>query len=211
MIGYIEGTLFRKYDDRILLLNGSVGYEILVPAVVMENMADKGEGDKIALFIYHYQTERQPKPILIGFDMETEKEFFQYFISVEAIGPLKAVKALDIPIRDIAVAIETSDLEKLKRLKGIGLRTAQKIIASLKGKVEKFALIEEADRKAFEPYDDFIQQVQEVLVVQLGHKALEAKRMIKEALERNPELSSPEALFDEVYRMKSASNSSSLG
>lgn len=200
MIGYIEGTLFRKYDDRILLLTGSIGYEIMVPAVVMESLADKAPGETIALFTYYYQTERQPKPVLIGFNLEAEKEFFQYFISVEAIGPLKAVKALDIPIRDIARAIETSDLERLKRLKGIGARTAQKIVASLKGKVEKFALISEVDHETALPLEDFTQQVQDVLVVQLGHKAMEAKRMIREALERNPELSTPEELFDEVYR-----------
>jgi Holliday junction DNA helicase RuvA len=200
MIGYIEGTLLRKYDERILLLTNSVGYEILVPTIVMESLDGRQQGEKIALFIYYYQTERQPKPVLIGFNLEAEKEFFQYFISVEAIGPLKAVKALDVPIREIARAIETGDLEKLKQLKGIGARTAQKIIASLKGKVEKFALIKEADRDVAIPSEDFIQQVQQVLVAQLGHKAADAKRMITEALARNPDLSSPEELFDEVYR-----------
>lgn len=200
MIGYIEGTLLRKYEDRILLLTDSVGYEILVPAVVIESMAEKEQGEKIALFIYFYQTERQPKPVLIGFNLEAEKEFFQYFISVEAIGPLKAVKALDIPIRDIARAIETEDLKVLKRLKGIGARTAQKIVASLKGKVEKFALIRETDRRVAAISEDFVQQVQEVLVVQLGHKVLEAKRLVNDALHRNPRLTTAEELFEEVYR-----------
>mgnify|MGYP003564626268 CR=1 FL=1 len=200
MIGYIEGTLLRKYEDRILLLTGSVGYEILVPAVVIESMVKKEQGEKIALFIYYYQTERQPKPVLIGFNLEAEKEFFQYFISVEAIGPLKAVKALDIPIRDIAIAIESADLNTLKRLKGIGARTAQKIVASLKGRVEKFALIRETDRKVAVMSEDFVQQVQEVLVVQLGHKVLEAKRMVNDALQRNPRLTTAEELFEEVYR-----------
>jgi Holliday junction DNA helicase RuvA len=200
MIGYIEGTLLRKYEDRILLLTDSVGYEILVPAVVLESMAEKEQGEKMALFIYYYQTERQPKPVLIGFNLEAEKEFFQYFISVEAIGPLKAVKALDIPIRDIARAIESADLKVLKRLKGIGARTAQKIVASLKGKVEKFALIRETDRRVAAISEDFVQQVQEVLVVQLGHKVLEAKRLVNDALQRNPGLTTAEELFEEVYR-----------
>jgi Holliday junction DNA helicase RuvA len=200
MIGYLEGTLFRKYEDRILLLAGSIGYEILVPVVVLESMAKKAIGEKIALFIYYYQTERQPKPVLIGFNLEAEKEFFQYFISVEAIGPLKAVKALDLPISDIARAIETADVKTLKRLKGIGARTAQKIVASLKGKVEKFALISGTDRKPKAISEDFVQQVQQVLVTQLGHKMAEAKRMINEALQRNSSLSTPEELFEEVYR-----------
>ena len=203
MIGYLEGTLLRRYEDRILLLAGFVGYEVLLPAIVMESLAEKSAGDKLALFIYYYQTERQPKPVLIGFNLEAEKEFFQYFISVEAIGPLKAVKALDLPVSHIAKAIETADLDRLKRLKGIGARTAQKIIASLKGKVEKFVLIREDDRTPAIPADDFIQQVQDVLVVQLGHKVSEARRMIGEALEKNPNISTPEDLFDEVYRGES--------
>jgi Holliday junction DNA helicase RuvA len=200
MIGYLEGKLIRRYEDRILLLANQIGYEVLVPAVVMQGINDKAIGDQIALYIYFYQTERQPKPVLIGFHLEAEKEFFQYFISVEAIGPLKAVKALDVPIRDIARAIETGDLSLLKRLKGIGGRTAQKIVASLQGKVEKFALIREAD-KGQEPISgDFIQQVLDVLVVQLGHRSADAKRMISDAMDRNPGIATPEALFDEVYR-----------
>lgn len=205
MIGYLEGTLLRKYEERILLLTGAIGYEILVPKVVMDSLAEKSQGEKIALFIYYYQTERQPKPILIGFNLEAEKEFFQYFISVEAIGPLKAVKALDIPIKNIARAIEAADIESLKRLKGIGSRTAQKIIASLKGKVEKFALIDADDGQVAMPSENFIQQVHDVLVLQLGHKTLDAKRMIGEALERNPNISTPEELFDEVYRQEASS------
>ena len=93
MIGYLEGRLMKKEQDRILLLVNQVGYEILVPVVVMETLSQKAIGDEVSFYIYYHQTERQPKPVLIGFNLEAEKEFFQYFISVEAIGPIKAVKA----------------------------------------------------------------------------------------------------------------------
>ena len=76
MIGYLEGTLLKKEDDRILLLVNHVGYEILVPSFVMDTMSGKSLGDSISLYIYYHQTERQPKPILIGFNLEAEKEFF---------------------------------------------------------------------------------------------------------------------------------------
>ncbi|MDH3568011.1 MAG: helix-hairpin-helix domain-containing protein, partial [Desulfobacteraceae bacterium] len=129
MIGYLEGKLLKKEDDRILILANQVGYEVLLPAFVMETFGSKTVGDQVSLYIYYQQTERQPKPILIGFNLEVEKEFFQYFISVEAIGALKAVKALSIPARDIARAIESKDVHTLKQLKGIGDRTARKIVA----------------------------------------------------------------------------------
>ena len=134
--------MLKKEEDRVLLLTNQIGYEVLVPAVVMESLQNKDVGEEISLYIFFQQTERQPKPVLIGFNLEVEKEFFQYFISVEDIGPLKAVKALNVPIREIATAIESGEIARLTQLKGIGRRTAQKIIATLEGKMGKFALIQ---------------------------------------------------------------------
>jgi Holliday junction DNA helicase RuvA len=201
MIGYLEGKLLKKDEDRILLLNNQIGYEILVPAFVFKSFQAKQLGDDVALYIYQHQTERQPKPILIGFNLEAERDFFRLFISVEDIGPMKAVQALTVPVRDIARAIESRDTGYLKQLKGIGNRTAQKILATLEGKVAKFALIRQ-DEEPFQTVssEDFVTQVEEVMVKQLGHKVKEAKEMIARALERNKHISSPEELFEEVYR-----------
>lgn len=200
MIGYLEGTLLKKYEDRILLQVNQVGYEVLLPAVVMETMKSKTVGDVLSLYVYFQQTERQPKPVLIGFNLEAEKEFFQYFISVEDVGPLKAVKALNISIPEIAWAIENDDAAKLMQLKGIGNRTAHKIIATLKGKMQKFALISRAEEAEQAIEEDIAEQVIDVLVAQLGHKISDAKRMVADALSRNSSVDTPEALFEEVYR-----------
>ena len=200
MIGYIEGRLLKIEEERILLLANQVGYEVLVPAFVRKTLAAKQVGEELALYIYYHQTERQPKPVLIGFNLEAEKEFFQLFLSVEAIGPLKAVKALNVSVRDIANAIETGDLGKLKQLKGIGARTAQKIIATLQGKAGKFALIRKEEKDNAPPVEDIEAPVLDVLVNQLGHRPADAKRMIAEAFKRNDDITTPEALFDEVYK-----------
>ena len=200
MIGYLEGKLLKKGDDRILVLANQVGYEVLLPAFVMNTFRTKSVGDSISLYIYHQQTERQPKPVLIGFNLEVEKEFFQYFISVEAVGALKAVKALDIPVRDIARAIESKNVQKLKQLKGIGDRTARKIIATLEGKMDKFALIRKSQKQEVPIVEDLSKQVLDVLVDQLGYKIKDAKQMITDAMKRNSNISTPEELFEEVYR-----------
>jgi len=204
MIGYLEGKLLKKGDDRILVLANQVGYEVLLPAFVMNTFRAKSVGDPVSIYIYHQQTERQPKPVLIGFNLEIEKEFFQYFISVEAIGALKAVKALDIPVRDIARAIESKNVHKLKQLKGIGDRTARKIIATLEGKMDKFALIRKTQQEEIPIVEDLSQQVLDVLVDQLGYKIKDAKQMITDAMERNSNISTPEELFEEVYREEDA-------
>jgi Holliday junction DNA helicase RuvA len=200
MIGYLEGKILKKEEDRVLVLANQIGYEVLLPAVVMKSLQNKNSGDEISLYIFFQQTERQPKPVLIGFNLEIEKEFFQHFISVEAIGPLKAVRALSIPVREIANAIEAGEINKLSQLKGIGRRTAQKIVATLEGKMGKFALIRPDDAEAVSPDVDFSNLVLDVMVKQLGHKTADARRMVDEALKRNPSISTAEELFDEVYR-----------
>jgi Holliday junction DNA helicase RuvA len=181
-----------------------VGYEILLPAIVRKTFSGKkaGEdGEAVKLYIYYHQTERQPKPLLIGFNFEPEKEFFEKFITVEDIGPPSAVKALVLPIPKIAKAIEERDSKTLESLKGIGKRTADKIIATLQGKVGKFALMRE-DQIPVDVVEvlDFKRQVEEVLVKDLGHKLSEAQRLVKEAILRNPNITTPEELFEEVYR-----------
>jgi holliday junction DNA helicase RuvA len=206
MIGYLEGTLLKKRDDRILVLANQIGYEILLPAFVMDTFRAKSVEDHVSLYIYYHQTERQPKPVLIGFNLEVEKEFFQYFISVEAVGVLKAIKALTIPVREIARAIESKDVSKLKRLKGIGDRTARKIIATLEGKMDKFALIQPSQKVEVPGVEDLSQQVLDVLVEQLGYKTTAAKQMVIDAMKRNSAISTPEELFEEVYRGENVRN-----
>jgi Holliday junction DNA helicase RuvA len=200
VIGYLQGRILKKDDDRLLILANQVGYEVLVPAVVMGSLAEKNVGDDLSLHIYYQQTERQPKPVLIGFNQDVEKEFFQSFISVEDIGPLKAVKAMTLPVGEIARAIEDRDLEALGRLKGIGKRTAQKIVATLQGRMGKFALMRPQPFPPLHPGGDFSQQVIDVMVQQLGHRVADARRMIADALKRNSAISTPEELFEEVYR-----------
>jgi len=188
MIGYLEGKLLKKEGDRILLLANQVGYEVLLPAIVMETFRAKAVGDEVSLYIYY----------------QVEKEFFQYFISVEDIGPLKAVKALSVPVRDIARAIESKDINKLKQLKGVGDRTARKIIATLEGRMNKFALIHKAAEVEIPVFEDFSKHVLDLLVVQLGHRTTDAKHMIAEAMKRNSAIATPEELFEEVYRGEKA-------
>ena len=201
MIGYLEGNIIDKTDDRILLLCNQVGYEVILPVFVMATLEEKPyDNDVISFYIYYHQTERQPKPVLIGFNHESEKDFFLSFISVEAIGPLKAVKALHLPISDIASAIERKDASALSSLKGIGARTAQKIIATLAGKMNDFSMAGK-DEKAMEFHpEDFSGPVLEILVNQLGYKITDARTMIAETMKRNKSISTPEELLDAVFR-----------
>ena len=88
-------------------------------------------------------------------------------------------------------------------LKGIGERKAEMIISELRGKVGKFALMREEAISIVPEPEDFRKQVEEILVKDLGHKVSEAHQMVDEAIRRNPSISSPEELFEEVYRGQS--------
>ncbi|MCX7966690.1 MAG: helix-hairpin-helix domain-containing protein [Syntrophorhabdaceae bacterium] len=200
MISFLQGKVQRIYDDRIILLVNGIGYEVLIPAYLLEEIRKNTKHDDIlSLYISYNQTERQPKPILVGFKNELEKDFFELFISVEDIGPQAAIRAITIPIREIARYIEEKDIKGLKQLKGIGERKAEKIVATLKGRVAKYALLPQKE-EITKTVRDFRKEVEDVLVNQLGHKVNEARQMISEALERNPKISSSEELFEEVYR-----------
>ncbi len=199
MIRYLKGSLFEKEEDRIVLLNGGVGYEVRLPSIVRAHFNAMGLGQEVELHISYQQTERQPKPLLIGFSTEAEREFFERLITVDGIGPIKGVEALAIPIARIARAIEDKDIKALEKLKGIGRRSAEKIVAELHGKVAKYALLFDEELPAVEP-EDMRKQVEEVLVKQLGHKPQEAGQLVRDAFQRNPKISTPEELFEEVYR-----------
>ncbi|MBI9086739.1 MAG: Holliday junction DNA helicase RuvA [Desulfobacterales bacterium] len=203
MIGYLEGKLIHRDEERVMVLAGQVGYEVMLPGFVMATLADRPIGEGVAFYIYFHQTERQPRPVLIGFNSEAEKAFFLQFLSVEAIGPIKAVKALTLPVAEVARAIENKDAALLGRLKGIGGRTAQKIIATLSGKMAEFSLPGE-ETGVPSGIDSTARQVLDVMVNQLGHRLPEARKMIADALKRNGDIQTPEALFDEVYRGEAA-------
>ncbi len=200
MISYLEGVLKKVYADKIALGVGGIGYEVLIPGYVMSEIrrTTKTE-DPLKLYISFNQSERQPKPVLVGFRTELDKEFFELFISVEDIGPSLAIRALTKPVREIARSIEEKSVKDLRQLKGIGERKAEKIIAALKGKAAKYALIPDEELPAETP-EDFKIEVLNVLVSQLGHKPGEARKMIEEAMKRSPSIGSSEDLFTEVYR-----------
>ncbi len=206
MIGYLEGRIIQHEPDGILLLAGSIGYEILLNPITLERVKSESSDEGIvSLYIYYHVTERQPKPVLIGFGTPEDKEFFQLFISVAAVGPMKAVKALTKPVGAVAKAIEDKDVSFLSQLVGIGKRTAEKIIATLHGKVTAF--VDEAAQIPLKATDspktdlrEITQQVEDVLVDQLGHSLGSAKRMLKEAFDRNSSIETAEDLFDEIYQ-----------
>jgi holliday junction DNA helicase RuvA len=210
VIASLRGRLRRRLEDRVVVESAGVGYEVVLPPVVREGLADAvaGEGTEaheLSLVIYYHATRDQPRPVLIGFARELEREFFERLITVKDVGPLVAARALVAPIGEIADAIVRKDERFLRRLPGIGPQKCRNIIAQLEGKMAKYALLprDTAPAPAPGPEEDSVRVVvREVLVRQLGLKPGEAEQAIREALGRRPDVQTPEALFEEIYRAR---------
>ncbi|MGH7335875.1 MAG: Holliday junction branch migration protein RuvA [Candidatus Rokuibacteriota bacterium] len=211
MIATLAGRLRRKLEDRIVLEVGGVGYEVYLPPTVMRQVEREESGDggsQLELVIYYHATRDQPRPVLIGFRTDLDKEFFEKLITVKDIGPMVAARALAVSVGEVASAIARQDEKFLRGLPGIGPQKAKNIVAQLQGKVAKFALAREG---ALVPpavstvpvpieMEGVREMVWEVLVKQLGHRPSEASQLISDAFKRRPDLATPEELFEEIYR-----------
>jgi len=188
-----------------------VRYEVLVPLFLwpeLQGIAGENELDApphdIGLHIHYSASANQPVPVLVGFLRRAERDFFRKFITVEGVGPAKAAKAMNVSVSTIARAIEQEDRAALTRLPGIGARGADKIIASLRGKVVAEASMH--DGAIEKPVDTARLERDRVLadaietIAALGFPRADARRWVEDAHTREPSLQSVEALTLAVLR-----------
>jgi len=205
MINAIRGKLVKKSQASIGVDVGGLIYEVLIPLTVYNGLESTQVNSEIFIFTFHYYATDPSKsfPVLIGFTNEVEREFFEKFITVSGVGPKAAVRAINRPISEIAIAIDKGDLIFLKSLPGIGEQRAKEIIAKLQNKIGKYALLQDSFKDGDNP--DFKADIKnEALQVltQLQYKNQQADEMIKKAMQRNPKISTSEELLNEVYKQK---------
>lgn len=200
MIRFLKGTLMSKTDRGLVVLSNGVGYEVELPVTTRRICAAKLDGEPVELFISYRATQQNPVPRLFGFQRELERDFFEELIDVSEIGGSTALDAMSIPVPQIARAIVNGDAKTIRSLKGIGEKKADMIIAKLKRRVAKYALLSDDAVAVSEPVD-FKVDVREILVKQLQFKPQEAQRLIDLAIKENSAIKSAEELFDEVLRL----------
>src|ERR1700731_4289076 len=146
MITKITGILNRVLDEEVRLQVGPLEYQVLVPEFVRRQVQGR-LGHELTLHTSEYldgnPMQGRVVPRLIGFLSEAELEFFELFCTVDKVGVRKAIKALMRPVREIADAIHRQDGKWLTTLPGVGAATAEQIVAKLRRKVTKFALLAE--------------------------------------------------------------------
>ena len=207
MISFLTGEIRNIFPEKsIIEINVSgVGYEVSLPTFVMDEVINSGKknGEKINLEIYYHSTERSPKPLLVGFNNQLEKLFFEKIIQVEGVGPLKAVSALIFPVAIVSQAIEDEDISILNQMPGIGARAAQKMIATLKGKLidiisDSRSSLNATDSNKNALRDDIVE-----ILVGLGFKESDAIIKINEVISEKPELTDNlEEIIREIFKSK---------
>lgn len=136
MIGYLKGKILSLGTDTALIETAAgVGFEVLLSGSARGSLSGRTEGE-----VYTYLQVREDGVSLFGFSSLEEKEMFLKLISVSSVGPKMGIAALSqMSAGDIATAIATNDVKRLSAVKGMGKKTAERIILELREKVSAVA------------------------------------------------------------------------
>jgi holliday junction DNA helicase RuvA len=204
MITKISGKLVRLRDTQATVEVGALEYEVFVPELVRRRLqAEVGNPVSLRTIEYIEGNPQQGRltPRLVGFLSDAEADFFDLICSVDGVGVRKALRAMVRPVREIATAIEEQDLEQLATLPGVGPAVAERIVAKLRRKMARFALMVAAEEGVKEETDhDVVNETYEVLL-SLGHGATDARKLIESATAGKKKFKSTDEMLVEVYRI----------
>ncbi len=206
MITNISGRLLRVDDESLTLQVGAFQYEVLIPEFARRRL--QGQlGKDISLHTIEYlegsAMQGRMTPRLIGFLTEVEREFFDLVCEVDGVGVKKALRAMVRPVREVASAIEEQDIKALSGLPGIGPATAERMIAKLRRKMPKFALMvaREEPSEAAAADHDVMRETFDALR-SLGHSESDARRLVDSALGGKQKFKSVEEMLQAIYQQR---------
>lgn len=132
MYNFIIGKIVEKNENIVVVENNGIGYELNVSINTLETIGNLGDEVKL----YTYLSVREDDMSLFGFSLKEEKNLFLNLISVSGVGPKSAIQILSgEKLSKINIAISNGDTSMLSKIKGIGKKTAERIIVELKDKV----------------------------------------------------------------------------
>jgi holliday junction DNA helicase RuvA len=203
LITRITGRLVGLSDVCATVQIGGFEYEVLIPDVVRRQLQAKMDQD-VSLRTIEYM-EGNPQqgrltPRIIGFAQEAEREFFELICSVDGLGVKKALRAMVRPVQEIGVAIEDQDVKNLSTLPGIGPAVAERIVAKLRRKMAKFALMVNSNVPDGETGStDLMSEAYEALL-SVGHNPQDARTRIETIMESRKKFKSVEDVLAEIYQ-----------
>ncbi len=205
MITKLTGIPIAVVGDALTLAVGPFEYEVLIPEFTRRQL--QGQiGRETSLHTIEY-LEGNPMqgrltPRLVGFLNPVEREFFELFCQVDGVGVKKALRAMVRPVQEVAALVEDQDAKGLAALPGVGPATAERIIAKLRRKMPKFALLVGHDLPAETATErDVLSETFDALRA-LGHSESHARRLLDDALARKQKYKDVDELLRAVYEQR---------
>lgn len=193
MIAYLRGTIAIKSIEYIVLDVNGVGYKIFMSKTDISNLEEIGTTQKI----YTYLRIREDDMSLYGFISNEELTMFELLISVGGIGAKSAIAILsNITPSRFALAVITNDINEIKKLPGVGPKTAQRIILELKDKIKTEDAIPVENQEIIER-NQALETEQEELIQALqvlGYRRYEINPILSKVKEASLEEKIKEAL-----------------
>ena len=181
MFEYIKGAIASLKPSHIILEANSVGYFVNISLHTFTELQGK---ENIKLYIH--QVIREDAHVLYGFFAETERELFRMLISVSGIGSNTAIMMFSsLSPEEVRNAILNEDVNLLKSIKGIGIKTAQRVIIDLKDKVGKSPASEQIMVSA----DNTLRNEALSALIMLGFAKKPAEKELDKILANNPKQS----------------------
>lgn len=176
MISFLSGTVEAVFDKAVILNTGGVGYRVILPERVHGILAKTGQ--QVKLFIYPNFNVREGSFDLYGFEKPEELNFFELLLTVSGVGPKSAQSVLSkVDLPTLQLAITKGDEQYLKKVSGIGGKTAQRIILELKTKLAMIDFGGESNR-------DLVSEGEAIdALVSLGYSSYHAREALKEVTE----------------------------
>jgi Holliday junction DNA helicase RuvA len=203
MIRFLRGELVSVDEGTAIVDVGGVGYEVSIAPPFEQSLRDRGIGATVKVFTYH--TERGGAagggtPMLVGFESELERRFFEELLTVHQLGPVGACKAMTVPVPSIAKAISLGDETALKKLPGVGKQRARDMISKLQDNMESYigAGEELPEREAA---DELTREALAILT-ELEMSQSEALERINAVREDQPEIDEADELVRAVFRRR---------
>lgn len=177
MIGYIKGKLLSHIDGTVILENNGIGYEIMCSASVYQDIINNKGGE-----VFTYLAVKDDGISLYGFISPEEKEMFLKLISVSGVGPKMGITVLsNMSLKDLVLKIATRDVKGLSSVKGLGKKTAERIILELR---EKIGEVEGDTTQISMPTKVEVDNDAVIALMSLGFSKAESVKVLTEGIEK---------------------------
>lgn len=190
MIVHLRGELVEKDIGRVVVDCGGIGYGVQIPLSTFDRLP--AVGTQVKLFTHH--VVREDDQILFGFATAGERDAFELVTTVSGVGPKLALAVLSgLTVGDLQLAISQGDAKRLAAVKGIGKKTAERIVVELRDKINPIEALANATATTSREQSNVLRDAMLALsALGFGDEAARAK--VQAVLEANPNVSDTETV-----------------